>query len=534
MLHSWTVPRTHGEGLELEARAGTAIVIVGANGSGKSALGYWLENSSGDAVVERLNAHRQIWMSAAGPAMTSEQRQQTGRNLANWNRSADSRWLDHAAAARPNIALFDLLAKEHHRNRHLAELVERDVPNRQIIDAAGPSPLTLLNEILFDAGLHISIEMTEHGSFDAVRAGNRYPANEMSDGEKSAMLLAAEILTGEQGTIFVLDEPERHLHRAISAGLITATAASRPDCAFVLLTHDLDLASSLTPSTTTAVVVSSCTWENSNPIGWDLNMVVAGTQLPEGIRRAVLGGRRRVLVIEGTESSLDHALYEILFPEWTPVAAGGSESVVRRVAGLRGADELHWIHASGLVDGDGRSAHDRAALLAQGVVALGVNEIESLYYSAPVMKAVSEVQSNALGLEPAGLLHAARQGALDALREDGVATRRAAVAAERELRRLVRDATPARSTIPTAGAQVTVTVESPFAAELAKVDALLANDALDELVKSYSIRESGLRGRVAKELQFSAIDSYEMAARAAIRRSSDLQDQLRELVGRIS
>jgi AAA15 family ATPase/GTPase len=79
--------------------------------------------------------------------------------------------------------------------------------------------LRQINRVLAHANLEIQIELVTGDSLEAVHArrGARYPITEMSDGEKSALLLAAEILTKEAGTVQVIDEPERHLHRSISA-----------------------------------------------------------------------------------------------------------------------------------------------------------------------------------------------------------------------------------------------------------------------------------------------------------------------------
>ena len=42
-----------------------------------------------------------------------------------------------------------------------------------------------------------------------------YGAAELSDGERNALLISAEILTAKDGTLLIIDEPERHLHRSI-------------------------------------------------------------------------------------------------------------------------------------------------------------------------------------------------------------------------------------------------------------------------------------------------------------------------------
>jgi predicted ATPase len=44
--------------------------------------------------------------------------------------------------------------------------------------------------------------------------GNGYSVAELSDGERNAFLIAADVLTAKPGTLILIDEPERHLHRS--------------------------------------------------------------------------------------------------------------------------------------------------------------------------------------------------------------------------------------------------------------------------------------------------------------------------------
>ena len=176
---------------------------------------------------------------------------------------------------------------------------------------------------------------------------------------------------------------------------------------------------------------------------------------------------------------------------------------------------------------------ERSLLRNGGIVAMGIHEVESIYYSKPVLEAVAASQAQQLGKSPDDLLDAARTEALAALQENDVATRLAAIAAERVVRRLIRDATPNRSKIPNHGAQITVTVESPFALENERVQQLLSDKDLEALIADYSIRDSSLRGRVCRALGFSDIDVYEAAAKNSILRSADLAANVRALVGEL-
>lgn len=195
-------------------------------------------------LAKRLIAHRKLWFPNAGPDLSPAQREQTRKNIQTWNISEDSRFLDHADAQRAGIVLFDLLAKLNAENAQMVSRYRSGASSEEVSAEFGLPILDRLNVILRDAALEVELCLTDAQTFDAVNrlSGATYPINRMSDGEKSAVLLAAEIISSPEGRIFIIDEPERHLHRSISAALVEGVIADRPDCHFVVVTHDLDLA----------------------------------------------------------------------------------------------------------------------------------------------------------------------------------------------------------------------------------------------------------------------------------------------------
>src|SRR5580693_6889346 len=113
VLCSWDVPGvgTHAP-VPVVARAGHSTVVVGANGSGKSALGVWMEQHSGGfSGIRRLIAHRKLWFQFAGPGVTVAQHEATRNSMAQWSRQHESRYLDHADGQRASMVLFDILAR---------------------------------------------------------------------------------------------------------------------------------------------------------------------------------------------------------------------------------------------------------------------------------------------------------------------------------------------------------------------------------------------------------------------------------------
>lgn len=451
--------------------------------------------------------------------------------IAGWDRSPDSRYLDHANMQRADIALFDLLGSINDQNREIAHLLIDENLSKDAIEArVGALRISQLNEILTRAGLLIQLDVTAQQTFMARREGAavEYPIYKMSDGEKSALLLAAEILTAPREQIIIVDEPERHMHRSISAGMIEAVVAARPDCSFVILTHDLDLAASTSARAGLSIVVRGCDWTNSNSPSWSIELLSRDADLPELARTSILGGRRRVLFVEGVRGGIDVGLYALLFPDWTIVPSGGCESVMRAVKGLRRSDALHWIEAAGLVDGDARSDAERASLFQNGVQALLVHEVENLLYHSHVLNAVAESQKAVFGVnEP--LAERARGVAIAELSKDGCVERLAAKIAKDEIVRRFTDFVPKKVDVE----DVDIQIRSPYPEICNRIRNCIQGADYDALIELVPVRDTGVRNVVARALKFGSVHDYQSAARARIAQSEGLRRLVLGLVGEL-
>jgi hypothetical protein len=373
--------------------------------------------------------------------------------------------------------------------------------------------------------------LTDGQTLNAVNSmsGTEYPIFQMSDGEKSALLLAGEVPTTPAGSVYIIDEPERHLHRSISAGLVEAIIADRPDSHFVVLTHDLELAAALGGPGGRVYSLTRCTWRGQDADGWELFPVEASAEIPEAARLAILGGRRELLFIEGEMHSLDHRLYKLLFPNWTVFPAGGCDQVIRAVTGLRTSQSHHWLNVRGVVDGDGRTEAEKSALRVRGILALPVSEVENLYYSGAVIKAVGARQAEAVDESAEALTKQAQEAALQALRDHGAPGRLAAALALSASRRRALEELP--TYIDTTSASVTVSFPSPYPELLSRITTLLDAGDLESLIRLVPIRDTALRDRMARSLRFQKAADYEAAARVRIREDAALAAEVRALIG---
>ena len=90
-------------------------------------------------------------------------------------------------------------------------------------------------------------------------------------------------------------------------------------------------------------------------VGWDAELLEPNSQLPDELKRSIIGARKRILFVEGnSDTSLDYSLYEILFPGISVIPRGSCGEVEKTVEELRKLQEEHNIEAFGLIDRDHR------------------------------------------------------------------------------------------------------------------------------------------------------------------------------------
>jgi ABC-type Mn2+/Zn2+ transport system ATPase subunit len=512
------VPLNSGGDLTLELGLGGALFILGANGTGKSSLvhRFFLANAGS---ARRMSAHRQTWFQTGAVAITGQQRQQNETNFRSWDSAPNSRWLEHGADQRAHVAVFDIVDAQNVRARGIAEAVDADnfdlARELRRLDA----PMKVLNEILRLSGIPIVISLRGNQELVATKAGSEpYSVAELSDGERNVLLLAANVLTVAQGTLLLIDEPERHIHRAVSSKLLSLLFAQRQDCAFVVSTHDVMLC--LDNPAAQVLLARSCSHDGSKQVRWDADLLQTAPALDDQLVGDILGARRKVLFVEGTPQSLDLPLYALLFPQASVIAKAGCRDVEQAVQGVRAAQDLHWVRAFGIVDGDGRIADDIARLRAAGIHALDVFSIESVYYDAKLMALVAKRQADLTGDDMTRMLAEAKAAGLQAISSHR--KRLCDRVVEKSIRDSIVRSLPGLDTISSGlPVNVTVDVAVAVATEQSRFDVALKGDDLGALIRRYPVRETSALSDIAARLGFQGRTKYEAAVRKLLMDDAD-------------
>jgi ABC-type lipoprotein export system ATPase subunit len=509
MLFNLTIPELDGSPLEVTLGIGQCVFVLGANGTGKSSLMQKFYTAH-HPNAQRISAHRQTWFASSSITLSPAQKRDTENSILNSDTSADSRWKDDYAAHRANIAIYDLIDAENIRARAITGAVDGDDIDLAKTLSKKDSPIKIINELLRLSNIPIEISVKKNEEVLASKCGSEpYSVAKLSDGERNALLIAASVLTVAPGTLLLIDEPERHLHRSIISPLLTLLFAKRTDCAFVVSTHDVMLPLD-NPSART-MLIRGCAYYESVVASWDADLVPSESNIDDGLKKDILGSRRILIFIEGKdERSLDKPLYSLLFPNVTVIAKSSCRDVEHAVSGIRSANQLHWLRAFGIVDNDRRTPENVSRLKEKGVYAVSVYSVESIYYHPEMQRKIANRHASVTGADVETLVRTAKEAALTAVAAH--VQRLSERAVEKTLRDELDRHWPKQAEI-SAGNPINITIDvaATVNEEVRVLNQAIYEKNLEKVIARYPIRETPLLNEITRKLGFQAREQYESA-----------------------
>ncbi|WP_404430479.1 AAA family ATPase [Sutcliffiella horikoshii] len=212
--------------------------------------------------------------------------------------------------------------------------------------------------------------------------GNRYNINALSDGEKCILFYIGNILMAPSNSFIIVDEPETYLNPSIYNKLWDLLCKYREDCQFIFCSHTVDFITSRI--NTTLVWNKKFTFPNT----WDIEFVPDNTSIPTSVLAELLGSRKKVLFCERNDkNSYDYKIYSSIFLDnYTVIPAGGHTKVIQYVKAFNNLNLLHNNIAVGIIDGDLLSETAIDNYKEENIFILPFNEIEMLLFTEEVME----------------------------------------------------------------------------------------------------------------------------------------------------
>lgn len=386
-----TVDTTSGPKI-LEFQRGEITLVVGPNGVGKSAFLYQIYRSQPVGGAEYYPGHRQLYFNH-GWENSHLSENDLSQNLYS-QVNAFNRYKGQFTEDQFKSVLRKITNLESSFNREMIESI-RENPDHAVGLKFRNSPLDKLNKVFAAAGLPISFTFGRNG-LQARREESEYSIDQLSDGERAALLLTGSIISKPSGLI-IFDEPERHIHPSISAPLIEHAVRITPNRSYLFSTHDINLTETLHVDRVIYINNSKMISKDPEMRTFDLRVVEDVKSISNTLRRAVLGARGKVLFVEGDEASLDMALYRMFYKDWKVVPSGSGHKVVESVRALRSNDKLHWVQCAGIIDGDGLLESEKTRMRDDAIFPLPVSSIENLFFLPSVIRGVAHVLTSLEG-----------------------------------------------------------------------------------------------------------------------------------------
>ena len=384
------IPKKDNSNLELTLKAGKTTIIIGANGSGKTRLAVYLEEQLGEKA-HRIAAHRALNLNPNVNKISESKAKKYLTYGSEWDgisiSARESRRWDNKA---PTILLddFDYLLQYLFAQQNNLAVENNQKLNRGEEITNSKTKLDILQEVwerlLPLKKLHITADDIRVSSISIESAD--YSASEMSDGERAVFYILGQVLSANEDSILIFDEPELHIHKSIISNLWDEIEKLRPDCSFLMITHDIEFAATRVAK---KYVIRSY---YSDP-AWDISEI-PDSELDEQTITLILGSRKPILFVEGDKTSLDMETYRLCYPEWTVIPKGSCKDVIQAVSSLRKLNEdmsILNIKCAGIIDRDTRDSSQIQELEGQGIKVLRYSEIENIFSLSSITHKVLEI-----------------------------------------------------------------------------------------------------------------------------------------------
>lgn len=289
-----------------EVSSTQSYVLVGANGSGKSHLGAWIEQHNDNVL--RISAQRALSIPDTINIINEDAawRKIFYGNPTETNKGYKWQWGKYTSTLINDYesVLSSVFSKESNDLRCFKDLCDQgNKPDgyETIVEKIKK----IWTEVLPQRELII-----EKFEAKAKYKEELYKAGSMSDGERVCLYLISQCLITPENHIIVIDEPEIHLHTSIMKKLWDEIERYCPDKTFVYITHDLNFATSR--KTATKIWVQSYDGHDN----WKISQIEDNDDIPEALFLEVLGTRSPVLFVEGGKTSYDLPLYKEVFDNY--------------------------------------------------------------------------------------------------------------------------------------------------------------------------------------------------------------------------
>ncbi len=358
--------------------ADNSLVIIGANGAGKTRFTDWLMSEI-PVGVYRISALNALYLK---------------HEVDNLPGSIDS--LYEEAVSKAAFLRDDIVSQF---DRMMVIMIYYEMLNLINHKMAGSEDNTrhAVSESLLDKMISAWLEIfpdnkvkRARGEVLFARKDNEektYSSFKLSDGERAVLYYFGSVLLAPENGIVFVDTPGLFLHPSITGIIWDKIEQLRPDCSFIYTTHDIDFLSSR--HNAKVVWVRKFYFESKR---WDYAVLPLDAEISDDMYMTLVGARKPMLFIEGdAKHSIDAKLYPLVFRDYTVKSLGGCDKVIEATRTFNDLNSLHHLLSRGIVDRDRRSPQEVGYLRGRNIYVPEVAEIENILMLEEVIRTVASV-----------------------------------------------------------------------------------------------------------------------------------------------
>ena len=346
------------------------VVIIGANGSGKSSFSRNISSILGKSIVI-ISAQKIFQFQRLREIPIDDNILNEVRNFQQSAKMCKDSNFAHFLENDMQSLIRALIANYIQTSTHFYEKRNEKQSNQNVTTVL-EQVFKLWNEIIphrelfYDNKGNIKVKGCNCKEYDFIQ---------LSDGEKAVFYYASHILLAQKNSYIIIDEPENHLNFAVVNKMWNILEQRRSDCVFMYLTHNINFAASR--------VNSRKLWMksyNQSKTTWDIVKLPNDDKIPESLYMELLGSQQKILFCEGDDnSSYDYKLYSSLFPEFTIKPVKGHYQVIQSVRAFNNSFDVHGNMAIGIIDRDFHDEDEIKKWKSEKIFSLPICEIENIF-----------------------------------------------------------------------------------------------------------------------------------------------------------
>lgn len=394
-----------------------SIVLIGANGSGKTRLSVWIDKNNEKLSISRISAQKSLEVPSFTQAIDvgeAKEQLQLGNKLEPWTKKAFQENTSFITPKSYTMAKKWNDAPETHELKDIDALMQYLVSEDQLLSSSFyHNSINYINDycneeppleksilcnvkVIWEKIISHKVLIIESGkilvqSRNISNSNELYNGHEMSDGERAVFYFIGQVLSASKDSLIIIDEPENHLHNSIISRLWNLLEEARSDCVFLYITHNLDFA--LRSKRSVLIWVKDMPSKDK----WNYEFINEDDDDKfDSLQLQMLGCREKIVLVEGNENSYDCKIYSVLFPNCKIIPVESCAKVKELVRTFNSKSSKFFrkdaVQVYGIVDRDRMDDSEVAKLNNDKILVLNVAEIENVFLLPKVIEEVSKNQ----------------------------------------------------------------------------------------------------------------------------------------------